>query len=199
MKELSNRAFIYDIFSDIFYYKLDDDSYKEMLEKIKVAKEVFEPLSEVFELLNTKQKKDYLIEYTTLFLTGIGVKPLTPVESKRLYTLMGEKVALFKLNDIIKFYKAYKLRPKMGDFFQPEADHISSIMAFMSFLISKEDEGDQRAIMDERNFFISHVYGWIPDWANDVIVDDRSEIFKSVCKALNEWINVEKDRLGVSN
>lgn len=198
MKEINNRSFIYDVFSDIFYYKLDDNGYKEMLEKISIAKEVFEPMSEVLEILNSRSKKDYLIEYTTLFLTGLGIKPLIPVESKRLYALIGEKIALFKLNDIIKFYRAYKLKPKIVDFFQPEVDHISSIMAFLSFLASKEDE-DKRIVLDERNFFISHVYSWIPDWANDVIADERSEIFKPICKALNEWISIEKEYLGVSN
>jgi len=199
MRELSNRAFIYDVFSDIFYYKLDDESYKEMIEKIKIAKDVFDPFSEVFNVLNLRPKKDYLIEYTTLFLTGLGIKPLVPVESKRLYALMGEKIAMFKLNDIIRFYKSYKLRPKIGDFFQLEVDHVSSIMAFMSYLVSKEGEEGQRVIIDEKNFFISHIYGWIPDWANDVIADERSEIFKPICKALNEWIYIEKDNLGVTN
>jgi hypothetical protein len=46
--------------------------------------------------------------------------------------------------------------------------------------------------MDQRNFFTTHVYGWIPDWVNDVVHDPRADIYKVVCEELGKWLELER-------
>jgi len=87
--------------------------------------------------------------------------------------------------------------------FTPEPDHISTILAFMSLLIKEEidlkrkgEGGDLfKNKSDQKNFFTTHVYSWIPDWANDVISDKRSDIYRVVCEELRKWIENEREYL----
>lgn len=197
------RAYFYDLFSDIFIYKWNETDYKQLITKIRDLGKGYPYSRELMEKLSTVERKDVLIEYSTLFLSGIGTRPLVPIESKRIFSIMGEKIAMIKLNDVVSFYKSWGLKPKVGDLFQPEADHISTILGFMSFLIFKEYEyksqGKEslRSISDQKIFFTNHILSWIPDWINDVLNDSRSNIFKVVCKELDNWIKEDKDFLGV--
>ncbi len=200
------RFHMYDLFSEIFLYKIDDKQYQQMIDKINKAEEKLGDLvkeiarvdlSEIKLKFSEKKKSDYLIEYSTLFLTGLGFKPLTPVESKRLFVISGEKIALYKYQDIIRFYGSRRLLMKLGDSFVHEPDHISTILAFMSYLVREEYEirkenGDLFKILsDEYNFMTTHIISWIPDWSNDVINDNRADIFKIICKNLNNWIEYD--------
>ncbi|TRM79146.1 dehydrogenase, partial [Sulfolobus sp. D5] len=200
------RFHIYDLFSEIFLYKIDDRQYQQMIDKINKAEEKLGDLvkeiakvdlSEIRQKFFEKKKSDYLVEYSTLFLTGLGYKPLTPVESKRFFVISGEKIALFKYQDITRFYGSRRLLIKFGDNFVHEPDHISTILAFMSYLVKEEYEIRKenrdlfKILSDEYNFMTTHIISWIPDWANDVINDNRADIFKVVCKNLNNWIEYD--------
>ena len=205
--ELSSLRYLaYELFSHLFLYNYYDDDYSLLLKKLEKVKDLEDVNSivnfrSIWEKLTSVRKTDYLIEYSTLFLTGIGIKPLTPVESKRLFSLMGEKVAQFRRNDILRFYSSRGLSLNYLTQFRFEEDHISTIFAFMAYLIKeeitlrKERRDTYRNIMDQKNFFITHIKGWIPDWANDVISDKRSDIFKVVCKELIKWIEFEDNYL----
>ncbi|EZQ02013.1 dehydrogenase [Candidatus Acidianus copahuensis] len=203
--ETELRYYIYDFFGDLFIYNYDENDYNLLLDKMEKLSQVKEfrelvNINDIQEIFKKIERKDYLIEFSTLFLSGNS--NLIPIESKRLYSLQGEKVAIFKKNDIIRFYRSRKLALAMS-FFQPEADHIASIMAFMSYLVSEENKKRRSGldpfsiITDERNFFTSHVYNWIPEWAKEVIADKRSFIYKLVCQRLLNFLQVEKDYLGV--
>lgn len=202
----SLRYLSYDLFSHLFLYNYYDEDYNQLLEKLEKVKDLEDVNSivnfkSIWEKLTSVKKKDYLIEYTTLFLTGTGIKPLTPVESKRFFALSGDTVAQFRKNDILRFYKSRGLTLNYLGQFRFEEDHISTIFAFMTYLIKEEiklreeRKDTYRNIMDQRNFFITHIKGWIPDWANDVITDKRSDIFKVVCKELLKWIEFEDSYL----
>lgn len=208
------RFYLYDLFSEIFLYKIDDKEYNDMLMKISKIDENFGQLvmnianvniSEIREKFNQIKKKDYLIEYSTLFLTGLGNKPLVPVESKRLFVKLGEKIAMYKYSDIIRFYSSRRIVPKLGNNFVHEPDHISTILAFMSLLIKEEYElrknnkNPFNIISDQINFATTHIVSWIPEWANDVINDDRSDIFKVVCKNLVSWIQYDYNIMRKAN
>ncbi len=196
------RFLVYDVFSTLFYYNFRDEDYESMTKKLKALSNLTVEgvdIGKVAEKVLGAEKKDLLIEYTTLFLTGTGVKPLTPVESKRFYSLMGEGVATFRYNDILRFYRSRNLRLNRLDFFAPEPDHVATILAFMAYLIREEAELKekggtelQRNLMDQRNFFTTHVYGWMPDWANDVVHDPRANIYKVVCEELGKWLELER-------
>ena len=162
-------------------------------------------ISEIREKFNQIKKKDYLIEYPTLFLAGLGNKPLVPVESKRLFVKLGEKIAMYKYSDIIRFYNSRRIVPKLGNNFVHEPDHISTILAFMCLLIKEEYElrknnkNPFNIISDQINFATTHIVSWIPEWANDVINDDRSDIFKVVCKNLASWIQYDYNIMRKAN
>lgn len=204
------RFYIYDLFSEIFLYKIEDNEYNQMIEKINKIddnfREILRQISNVDTLEIRKkfeniEKKDYLIEYSTLFLTGLGNKPLTPVESKQIFVNLGEKIALFKYNDIIRFYQSRGIRIKLDRNFVHEIDHISTILTFMSFLVKEEYElrrsnkNPFKTISDEINFMTTHIMSWVPSWAHEVINDSRSNIFRVVCKNLVQWINYDYDNL----
>ncbi|BDB99327.1 TorD/DmsD family molecular chaperone [Saccharolobus caldissimus] len=204
------RFYIYDLFSEIFLYKIEDNEYNQMIEKINKIdenfREILKQLSNVDTLEIRKkfesiEKKDYLIEYSTLFLAGFGNKPLTPVESKQIFVNLGEKIALFKYSDIVKFYRLRGIVTKLDRNFVHEIDHISTILAFMSFLVKEEYElrklnkNPFKTISDEINFMTTHIMGWVPSWANNVINDSRSDIFRIVCKNLLQWINYDYNNL----
>ncbi|AWR96142.1 dehydrogenase [Acidianus sulfidivorans JP7] len=209
---LNIRHASYDLFADLFLYKFEEDEYKNLLEKIDlVDKELGNQMEEVMNLnvseikrvFNETKRSDYLIEYSTLFLTGFGIKPLVPVESKRVFQLLGgDKIAAFKYTDIIRFYKSRGIVMKFSSQFNPEPDHISSIFAFMSLLIEEEfkyrNEGKDvfKTTQDEKNFAISHIFSWIPDWINDVINDPRSKMYKVICSELSKFLNFERNYLG---
>ncbi|ACP36626.1 conserved hypothetical protein [Sulfolobus islandicus Y.G.57.14] len=210
---LNVRHALYDLFADLFLYKFVEDEYKQLLEKIDVVdRELGKQLEEVMGIRVTEIKRvfsetkrsDYLLEYSTLFLSGFGVKPLLPVESKRLFQLMGEKVATFKYTDVIRFYKSKGIVMKFSSQFNPEPDHVSSIFAFMSLLIEEEyehrSEGRDpfKIVQDEKNFALTHIFSWIPDWINDVINDPRSNIYKIVCSELAKFLQFERKYLGVN-
>ena len=202
----SLRYLSYDLFSNLFLYNYYDEDYDQLLKKLEKVKDLEDVNSivnfkSIWEKLTSVKKSDYLIEYSTLFLTGIGIKPLTPVESKRLFSLMGEKVAQFRKNDILHFYSSRGLRLNYLGQFRFEEDHISTIFAFMSYLVKeemmlrKERRDTYKNTMDQKNFFITHIQSWIPDWANDVITDNRSDVFKVICKELRKWIDFENGYL----
>ena len=97
------RFYIYDLFSEFFLYKIEDNEYNQMIEKINKIddnfREILRQISnvdmlEIRKKFESIEKKDYLIEYSTLFLAGFGNKPLTPVESKQIFVNLGEKIAL---------------------------------------------------------------------------------------------------------
>ncbi|AHC52122.1 component of anaerobic dehydrogenase [Sulfolobus acidocaldarius SUSAZ] len=203
------RFLIYDTFSEIFLYKIEDKEFNDMLDKLNdVTEKVGGVLKEIanvdmFEIrkkFKSKSKKDYLIEYTTLFLTGFGNKPLTPVESKRNYLLIGEGITTFRYNDIVRFYTTRGLVMKSRSFMH-EPDHISTILGFMSFLIREEinlskDNGDiSKIVMDQYNFMTTHIMSWVPEWINDVLSDGRSDIFRPVCANLGRWINYDYSQM----
>jgi len=202
----SLRYLSYDLFSNLFLYNYYEEDYDQLLKKLGKVKDLEDVNSivnfkSIWDKLTSVKKSDYLIEYSTLFLTGIGIKPLTPVESKRLFSLMGEKVAQFRKNDILHFYSSRGLRLNYLGQFRFEEDHISTIFAFMSYLVKeemmlrKERRDTYKNTMDQKNFFITHIQSWIPDWANDVIMDNRSDVFKVICKELRKWIDFENGYL----
>ncbi|BFH72264.1 molecular chaperone TorD family protein [Sulfurisphaera javensis] len=202
----SMRFLVYDSFSQLFLYNYYDEDYSQLIKKLGKLKDIGEinsivDFQSIWEKLTSSKKSDYLIEYSTLFLTGLGVKPLTPVESKRFFSLMGEKVAKFRKDDILRFYRSRGLKLNYLGQFIFEEDHISTIFAFMAYLINEELKLRQerkdvyKNLMDQKNFFLTHIYGWIPDWINDVISDKRSDIFKVVCKELRKWIDFENNYL----
>ncbi|QIW24750.1 dehydrogenase [Sulfolobus sp. S-194] len=202
----SMRFLIYDTFSHLFLYNYYEEDYTQLMKKLEKIKDIQEINSVVnfktiWEKLSDSKRSDYLIEYTTLFLTGLGVKPLTPVESKRFFSLMGERVAKFRKDDIMRFYSSRRLKLNYMNQFVFEEDHISNILAFMAYLIKEEIALRQerrdvyKNLMDQKNFFITHIQGWIPDWINDVINDPRSDIFKIVCRELKKWIDFENSYL----
>lgn len=205
--EISSLRFLaYDLFSHLFLYNYYDEDYNSLLDKLSKVKDLEDVNSivsfrDIWEKFNSSKKSDYLVEYSTLFLTGLGVKPLSPVESKRLFSLMGEKVAQFRRNDILRFYSSRGLKLNYIGQFRFEEDHISTIFAFMAYLIKeeimlrKERRDTYKNTMDQKNFFTTHIYGWIPDWANDVITDKRSDIFKIVCRELRKWLDFENSYL----
>lgn len=207
---LNVRHSTYDMFSDLFLYKFDVNEYQQLLEKIrtleeklgKYMEETGVEITEIRKVLEENKRSDYLIEYSSLFIAGVGVKPLIPVESKRLFSLMGERVATFKYNDVVRFYSSRGLVPKLGSQFSPEPDHISSLFAFMSLLVEEEFHNRStgkdafKVVQDQKNFATSHLFSWIPDWINDVVHDPRSRIYKVVCSQLGNWLKFEKDFLG---
>ncbi|WP_338598252.1 molecular chaperone TorD family protein [Sulfolobus tengchongensis] len=209
---LNLRHATYDLFADLFLYKFYEEEYKQLQEKLdlidreigKQLEEIGIRVKEIRKVFSDLERKNYLIEYSTLFIAGVGVKSLIPVESKRLFNLMGEKIATFKYNDVIRFYKSRNLVMRFTSQFNPEPDHISSLLAFMSVLIEEEyeyrNQGKDpfRIIQDEKNFATTHIFSWIPDWINDVIRDPRSKIYKVVCSELDHWLKFEKKYLGVN-
>ncbi|MUN29834.1 dehydrogenase [Sulfolobus metallicus DSM 6482 = JCM 9184] len=204
MMSLIDRSLLYEFYSDLFIYKWDEEEYSSFVQRVKDVDSTYTNLRPLTSKILNASRKDLLVEYSSLFLTGTGSRPLTPVESKRIFSIMGEKIALSKYKDLLSFYDSWGLKPKsVGNFFQPEADHISSILAFMAFLISKENETTAegrkplRSMSDQKLFFFNHVLSWIPSWANDVIKDKRSNLFGVACSSLNQWIEQEKIRLGL--
>ncbi|BCU70914.1 TorD/DmsD family molecular chaperone [Stygiolobus caldivivus] len=207
LDQASLRFLLYDLFSTLFYYNFHEEDYTKMREKLEkvsslgIDKDAVD-VGRIKDVVLNSAKSELLIEYSTLFLTGLGVKPLTPVESKRFFSLMGEKVASFRYNDILRFLRSRNVRLNymLGEF-QPEPDNIVTILAFMSVLIKEEitilqkggDIYKNRA--DQRNFFTTHIYSWIPDWANDVINDKRANIYRVVCEELRKWLEVEREYL----
>lgn len=200
------RFLVYDVFGQLFLYNYYDEDYNQLLNKLEKLKDIQEinsivDFKSIYEKFYSTKKSDYLIEYSTLFLTGLGVKPLTPVESKRFYSLMGEKVAKFRKDDILRFYVSRRLKMNYLGQFVFEEDHISSIFAFMAYLIKEEISLRQerkdvfKNLMDQRNFFTTHIESWIPDWINDVISDKRSDVYKVVCRELKKWIDFEHSYL----
>ncbi|MEM3359033.1 MAG: molecular chaperone TorD family protein [Zestosphaera sp.] len=207
---LNVRHATYDLFSDLFLYKFSSEDFNDLLKKLSLIDEKLGEfieetgvnVREVRRVIENSKRSDYLIEYSSLFIAGVGVKPLIPVESKRLFSLMGEKVATFKYNDVIRFYRSRHLVPKLISQFPPEPDHISSLLAFMSLLIEEEfklrSSGKDafKTVQDQKNFAVTHLFSWIPDWINDVINDPRSSIYKVVCSELSNWLKFERDFLG---
>ncbi|EHP70530.1 putative component of anaerobic dehydrogenase [Metallosphaera yellowstonensis MK1] len=207
---LNVRHAAYDIFADLFLYKFKEEEYNELLGKLslvqeKLGKYLMETgvdVSEILRAFKEAKRSDYLIEYSTLFMTGLGVKPLIPVESKRIFSLMGEKVALFKYNDVVRFMKSRGLVPKIVTQFSVEIDHVSSILGFMAYLVEEEfnlrvnGRDAYKTVQDQKNFAITHIFSWIPDWASDVVNDQRARIFKVVCTQLQEWLKFDRDFLG---
>lgn len=207
LDQASLRFLVYDLFSALFYYNFYDEDYNKMKEKLEkisslgIDKSIVD-VERIKDKIFNSNKSDLLIEYTTLFLTGLGVKPLTPVESKRFFSLMGEKVATFRYTDMLRFLRSRNVRLNymLGEF-QPEPDNIVTILAFMSVLIKEEIEilqkgGDlYKNKADQRNFFTTHIYSWIPDWINDVINGKRADIYKVVCEELRKWLETEKEYL----
>ncbi len=199
---LSSRALVYDFFSDLFVYKWDDEEYESFMQRVKEMRD-FPPLRELSEKLLSTPRRDLLVEYSSLFMANVGERLLNPAESKRLFSILGEKVALMKLRDLLSFYNDWGLSPIPTGFFQPEPDHVSSILAFMSFLIMKEEETKSqgrepvRSKSDQRTFFFNHILSWVPEWCRDVMKDKRADVFSVACRELVNWIEEERKVLGV--
>lgn len=202
----SFRFLVYDLFSSLLLYNFYDEDYKTMLNKLEKLSSLEADVIDIRRIrdkVKSITKSDLLIEYTTLFMTGTGVKPLTPVESKRVFSVMGESVAQFKYNDVLRFYRSrnVKIGYDLG-VFTPEPDHAATILAFMAYLVKEEIELRSKGVKDlfrnktdQKNFFTSHIDSWMPDWINDVINDPRSNVYKVVCEELRKWIDFEREYL----
>lgn len=196
------RFAVYDLFSSLFVYNFYDEDYNALLKKLDDVSQVETDavdLKAIRDAVKSVPKGELLIEYTTLFMTGTGFKPLVPVESKRLYSILGENAAWKNYNDVLRFYRrrGIEVNYMLGQF-TPEPDHIASELAFMAYLIReeikarKEGKLDWQLVEDQKNFFISHIYSWVPDWANDVVNDPRSNVYKVVCRELRKWLDLER-------
>lgn len=204
------RHLVYDGLAEVFTYRVRDNDWNELLSKLeeyaKLDKDIKDQtgfsFNEILEKLREAGKGKVAVEYSTLFDTGIGARPLNPVESIRLYSLVGESAATFKLRDLRRFYAKYGLNPNIHREFREAEDHISMVFAFMSHLcdleyrIKQEKRAVDDVVRDQRNFMVSHIKSWIPELMDDVINDKRSEVFKVVGKNVKSWVKFDSLLLG---
>ena len=184
--ELRDRAEIYKILSQLFFYPEDDffeklseigDFIKRILEEVYNSEGLLEEFIEAIEELRTLPPQELQAEHTRLFINSYPTLPTPPYESAyREMLLMGDYA-----EEVGKYYSLYNLEV-------PEdlPDHISYELDFMRFLL---EEGDTELA---REFFEEHIFQWVPDFVSDLRNESRLKFYKFVANFLDDFLEREK-------
>ena len=189
--ESTERAEIYRILSQLFFYPGDDflnnlpdieNTIIDILEKIYKSHELVKQFSEAIEELRNLPPQEIQAEHTRLFINSFPTLPCPPYESAyREMLLMGDYT-----EEVSKYYSLYNLEI-------PEdlPDHISCELDFMRFLLEEEDESMAK------EFFEAHILQWVPDFINDLREESRLKFYKFVADFLADFLEREKEAFNV--
>ena len=184
--DVKERAEIYKLLSQLFFYPEDDffeklpeieDFIAQILEEVYDSENLLAQFSEAMEELHTLPPQEFQAEHTRLFINSFPTIPTSPYESAyREMLLMGDYA-----EEVGKYYSLYNLEV-------PEdlPDHISYELDFMRFLL---EEGD---IELAREFFEEHILQWVPDFASDLKNESRLKFYRFVANFLDDFLEREK-------
>ncbi len=184
--DVKERAEIYKLLSQLFFYPEDDffeklpeieDFIAQILEEVYDSENLLAQFSEAMEELHTLPPQEFQAEHTRLFINSFPTLPTPPYESAyREMLLMGDYA-----EEVGKYYSLYNLEV-------PEdlPDHISYELDFMRFLL---EEGD---IELAREFFEEHILQWVPDFASDLKNESRLKFYRFVANFLDDFLEREK-------
>ncbi len=188
---LKERAEIYRILSQLFFYPEDDffeklpdieDVVVDVLRKNYDSQELVKQFSEAVDELRELPPEELQAEHTRLFINSFPTLPCPPYESAyREMLLMGDYT-----EEVSKYYSLYNLEI-------PEdlPDHISYELDFMRFLL---EEGDESLA---KEFFEEHIIQWVPDFIEDLRNESRLKFYKFVADFLADFLEREKEAFNV--
>ena len=188
---LKERAEIYRILSQLFFYPEDDffeklpdieDVVVDVLRKNYDSQELVKQFSEAVDELRELPPEELQAEHTRLFINSFPTLPCPPYESAyREMLLMGDYT-----EEVSKYYSLYNLEI-------PEdlPDHISYELDFMRFLL---EEGDESLA---KEFFEEHIIQWVPDFIEDLRNESRLKFYKFVADLLADFLEKEKEAFNV--
>ncbi len=184
--DVKERAEIYKLLSQLFFYPEDDffeklpeieDFIAQILDEVYDSENLLAQFSEAMEELHTLPPQEFQAEHTRLFINSFPTLPTPPYESAyREMLLMGDYA-----EEVGKYYSLYNLEV-------PEdlPDHISYELDFMRFLL---EEGDLELA---REFFEEHILQWVPDFASDLKNESRLKFYRFVANFLDDFLEREK-------
>ena len=184
--DVKERAEIYKLLSQLFFYPEDDffeklpeieDFIAQILEEVYDSENLLAQFGEAMEELHTLPPEEFQAEHTRLFINSFPTLPTPPYESAyREMLLMGDFA-----EEVGKYYSLYNLEV-------PEdlPDHISYELDFMRFLL---EEGD---IELAREFFEEHILQWVPDFVSDLKNESRLKFYRFVANFLDDFLEREK-------
>ncbi len=189
--DTKDRAEIYRILSQLFFYPEDDffeklsdieDAVVDILRKNYDSEELVNRFSDAIDELRELPPEEFQAEHTRLFVNSFPTLPCPPYESAyREMLLMGDYT-----EEVAKYYSLYGLEI-------PEdlPDHISYELDFMRFLLEEEDE------KLAKEFFEEHILQWVPDFIKDLKNESRLKFYKFVADFLADFLEKEKEVFNV--
>ncbi len=188
---LKERAEIYRILSQLFFYPEDDffdklsdieDTVVDILRRNYGSEEFVKQFTEAIDELRKLPPQELQAEHTRLFINSFPTLPCPPYESAyREMLLMGDYT-----EEVSRYYSLYNLEI-------PEdlPDHISYELDFMRFLL---EEGDESLA---KEFFEEHIIQWVPDFIEDLRGESRLKFYRFVADFLADFIEREKEAFNV--
>ncbi|OUJ19443.1 putative component of anaerobic dehydrogenase [Methanonatronarchaeum thermophilum] len=131
-------------------------------------------------------KKDLDREFTRIFL-GPVKKEVIPYES---FYVDGE-LRSDSLLEVKKFLRKIQYG-KTEDFSKTE-DHIAFEFDVMRHLCDRALDGDEDAIVYQREFLEDHIFVWVPDMCGDLVESDESSFYEAVGLITNGFLSFERD------
>ncbi|WGI16824.1 molecular chaperone TorD family protein [Methanonatronarchaeum sp. AMET-Sl] len=125
-------------------------------------------------------------EFTSLFL-GPVKKEVIPYES---FYVDGE-LRDDSLLEVKKFLR--KIQYGKADGFSKTEDHIAFEFDVMRHLCDRVLDGDEDAVMYQREFLEDHILVWVPEMCSDLVESDESSFYEAVALITEGFLNFERE------
>jgi|OSPMetMinimDraft_2_1075162.scaffolds.fasta_scaffold02311_3 Uncharacterized component of anaerobic dehydrogenases len=179
MKSLSTD---FKIFSFLFLSPRYIKDVKGLMEEIK-DKPYYNILKQIIQLTETNYDK-VATEFTSCFINDYKHVKCPPYESwyreRTVYGISAQRV----LEEYIK----YGIYPK-----KQLADHISTELEFVSFLLFVEQEDEAKKFIKE------HIVSWVPKLIEDILANSKGEYTKLLGIALEQFLDYAIQTIFVVN
>jgi len=209
MDRSTARSIVYGTLSSCYTYPDEDIHFwltkgiwiEEMREALReLNEEDFEKsLSPFLKILKEEEglSSEMQREYTRLFINGFPHVVAPPFGSA--YLEKTGQISRRTASQVIQFYRAngFTVKEELKDL----PDHIANEFEFMADLTYQEREttGSRRILLEEEQmkFFSRFILPWVPAFCDRIRDKSLSPFYRSVGKLTLEFIDLERNYLGI--
>lgn len=198
------KSLFYKFFSGAMRYPTD-----ELAERIS-TEEFWDGMNELVSAAGCQSLEEYLQEKDKICNEVKDGKHALEVEYNRLFQLSqqfacpitaseylpGESRQATAVAQLKGLYKAFGLKTRPST----EADHISVLLEFMSFLYAKEAHALNKGNVDEsaecrkaRSIVLEDFLGWLPIFVNTVKLNSQLKFYPWIASLLTEFLRTERE------
>lgn len=191
MIEEWNRANIYKIISQLYYYPVEET--KQLLDQLQQCVKSSPPLCNIVETMigqfQTSNLLDLQVDHTKLFIGS----PHTLAPPYSSVYLDGERCVMGVTTEkVVSAYEEAGL--SLNHQYLELPDHISVEFEFMYYLIFQYIQTSNSVYMDQqKSFFMTHIYQWVPIFLDRVNSCSSENFYKTLSMLTKQFLHAEQE------